>query len=213
MIRFGGVLLCLLGLAWSCSNQGDPAVISRNQQGACDWCGAQDAPDNPPSSIQIAGQEEPGERMVITGQVLQPDGQTPAPNILVYAYHTNAQGRYPSDSSRLDKASRHGYLRGWMRTDAEGRFQFSSIRPAPYPSHAEPAHIHFTLTGPDFPEYWLSATWFAGDTLISEELLAKVERPGGPSNIISLTQDSAGTWRGHHVLVLDSLLSKKTLSY
>ncbi len=40
----------------------------------------------------LAGPSEPGERMRLIGQVFATDGVTPAPSVIVYAHHTNAEG-------------------------------------------------------------------------------------------------------------------------
>ena len=34
-------------------------------------------------------------KMLVSGRVFLPDGKTPAPGVVVYAYHTNQQGIYP----------------------------------------------------------------------------------------------------------------------
>jgi protocatechuate 3,4-dioxygenase beta subunit len=72
--------------------------------------------------------------------VFRPDGRTPAAGVTVYAYQTDLTGRYapPPGPPRL---------RGWMTTDAEGRFEYLTIRPAPYPGWTTPAHIHHQLWG------------------------------------------------------------------
>ncbi len=96
------------------------------------------------SSARIAPVDEPGTPLVIHGRVFQRDGQTPAANIIVFAYHTDANGHYDVPS-----AGPHSWrLRGWVKTDADGRFQFATIRPAPYPSRRQAAHVHLSLEGP-----------------------------------------------------------------
>ncbi|MCB0644992.1 MAG: intradiol ring-cleavage dioxygenase, partial [Phaeodactylibacter sp.] len=83
----------------------------------CEWCGAMDAPTQLSSTLQIAGLQEPGERLLITGTVFQADGVTPAPNILLYAYHTNQAGIYAKKGNETGNGRRHGHLRGWLKTD------------------------------------------------------------------------------------------------
>ncbi|HUP24185.1 MAG TPA: intradiol ring-cleavage dioxygenase [Thermoanaerobaculia bacterium] len=66
------------------------------------------------SSTTIPPAGEPGERMVLRGRVLEPDGETPAASVVVYAYHTNAAGVYPRRGDERGWDRRHGYLRGWV---------------------------------------------------------------------------------------------------
>lgn len=97
------------------------------------------------STARIAPANEPGTPLTVNGRILQRDGRTPAANVIVFAYHTDATGVYNQ------RGVRGWRLRGWARTDANGRFVLRTIRPAPYPRGSEPAHIHFTLEGPGLP--------------------------------------------------------------
>jgi protocatechuate 3,4-dioxygenase, beta subunit len=96
------------------------------------------------ASARIAPATEPGIPLTIRGRVFRHDGRTPAPDIVVFAYHTDATGHYDAPS-----AGPHSWrLRGWAKTDAEGRFEFATIRPAPYPNRHIAAHVHFSIDGP-----------------------------------------------------------------
>lgn len=171
----------------------------------CEWCGAADAPKNLSWTTTISPESEPGERLVVTGTVFEKDGKTPATNMLVYAYHTNIEGIYPKRGDETGNGRRHGYLRGWMKTDAKGRYRFETIRPAPYRTHGgEPAHIHFTIQPEGGDEYWLDGTWFKDDPRVTEELVAGVERTGGFSNVMNLKQDESGVWHGRRDFILET---------
>jgi protocatechuate 3,4-dioxygenase beta subunit len=99
------------------------------------------------ANARIAPATEPGIPLVIHGRVFRHDGRTPAPDVIVFAYHTDATGRYDVPS-----AGPHSWrLRGWARTDADGRFEFATIRPAPYPNRNVAAHVHISLDGPGIP--------------------------------------------------------------
>jgi protocatechuate 3,4-dioxygenase beta subunit len=111
---------------------------------------------------RIAPAGEAGAPLVIHGRVFKEDGRTPAPDIVVFAYHTDATGRYD-----LPSAGPHSWrLRGWVKTDAEGRFQFTTIRPAPYPNRRTAAHVHFALDGPGLPRQ-TAGLLFEGDPLLT----------------------------------------------
>jgi protocatechuate 3,4-dioxygenase beta subunit len=161
----------------------------------CEWCGAQDAPADLSWSTAIAPPDEPGERLVISGTVYAADGAKPAGGVLVYAYHTDITGRYTKNGTETGNGRRHGRLRGWARTGADGRYEFRTIKPAPYPGGTDPAHVHMTVTGPGYPEYWIDSIWFEGDPLITPELRARLDGRGGFESILSPVRGADGVLR------------------
>ena len=126
----------------------------------CEWCGAREAPEKLSWQTSIADEKEAGERIILEGTVFEKDGVTPAEGVTIYAYHTNSQGIYARRGNETGNGRRHGYLRGWVKTNTDGQYRFQTIKPAPYPSHNEPAHVHMTLWRDDFEEYWINSTWF-----------------------------------------------------
>ncbi|MDQ2920818.1 MAG: hypothetical protein M3R52_04270 [Acidobacteriota bacterium] len=87
------------------TNVQGPGHVSIGQKGECEWCGAMDAPPNPPSRIVIPPVGEPGEPLVIFGTVYKEDGKTPADGILIYVYHTNAAGIYAKRTTDTGQSS------------------------------------------------------------------------------------------------------------
>src|SRR5687768_963838 len=157
----------------------------------CEWCGAAEAPARLTSTLTIAPRAEPGERLIIEGTVYQADGRTPAANVLVYAYHTNTQGVYPKRGDETGNARRHGYLRGWLRTGADGRYRIETIKPGTYPSRADPAHVHFTLQPAGEPERYIDDVVFEDDPLVTPAHRARLAGRGG-SGIVRLRRDAEG---------------------
>jgi protocatechuate 3,4-dioxygenase beta subunit len=129
------------------------------------WKGAADAPRDLSWRMDLAGKDEPGERLVIAGTVYRPDGKTPASGILIYAYHTDTTGVYRRNASE----HRHGRFRGWLRTGADGRYEIATIRPAPYPGRSDPAHIHMTISGPGLEETSIDSILFDDDPLLTPQ--------------------------------------------
>jgi protocatechuate 3,4-dioxygenase beta subunit len=89
--------------------------------------------------------KEPGERLIVTGTVTGPDGKTPVHGASVYVFHVDAAGRYEgfAGTTRGDEGSPR--LRGYMRSDANGHYTYTTIRPAPYIDRGGPEHIHYIL--------------------------------------------------------------------
>jgi protocatechuate 3,4-dioxygenase, beta subunit len=132
----------------------------------------------------------------MAGRIFQPDGVTPAPGVLLFVYHTDATGYY-NQPNKLPAR-----LRGWMHTGADGRYEFRTIKPAPYPHRDFPAHIHSTLSAPGYPEYWIDDYWFAGDPLITPAKRATLTGRGGFNPIVSLTRTD-GVWHGQRDIRLE----------
>ncbi len=178
----------------------------------CEWCGAGDAPANPSARIVIPSRDEPGEPLIISGIVYKEDGKTPATGITIYAYHTNAAGLYPKRTPNDGRPQwRHGYLRGWMKTGIDGKYEFRTIKPAAYPGRTEPAHVHLTMSSANYPEY-SGTLWFADDPLITPELRARnnavvVTRSMHPAVILTLRRDGSGVLRGTHDIRLQRFTS------
>jgi len=82
------------------------------------------APPDAPSSIVIAGKDEPGERFIVTGRMLA-EG-TPVAGASIYVFHADADGRYTRNGRNNDQNARQ---HGAMRSDANGRYRFETIRP------------------------------------------------------------------------------------
>ena len=148
------------------------------------------AEKNAPSKINIAAKEEPGERLIVTGQVYGPDEKTPLANASVYVFHTDAKGLYTPDTND----NRNPRLRGYMRTDAQGRYEFSTIRPASYPNTRVVAHIHYVVTAPGYKERVFEIV-FEGDQFVDERLRAEAAKEGSAFSIRPLTRDQQGVWR------------------
>ena len=55
------------------------------------------APENAPSSGEVAPAAEPGDRLEVKGVVYAADGRTPVAKASVYVYQTDAKGYYQSD--------------------------------------------------------------------------------------------------------------------
>ena len=181
------ILTILFPLTILVSNCGQTQSAKQNQQtnnpaqrdttkdivvgGPCDKCQTMYEGMPPFEKINwettIANKDEPGDRIEINGTVVMPDGKTPAKNIILYIHHTDAKGYYaPSDTQTVGRIN--GHLRGWVKTNNEGKFKFYSIRNAPYPNRDIPAHIHILVKEPGKTLYYIDDVWYDDDPLITK---------------------------------------------
>lgn len=163
-----------------------------NTSPAVNWCGAIDAPDNVSWKTALSKKSDKDTPMIISGTVFEADGERAAPNILIYFYHTDSDGYY---GRKRPGEPLHGHFRGWMLTDAQGRYEFSSIIPAAYPERKFAAHVHMTLTGKNFREDSVDSILFEGDKLITAQERAEAGKKGGFNPIVKLEKDANDIWR------------------
>jgi protocatechuate 3,4-dioxygenase beta subunit len=117
------------------------------------------------------GSSEPlGEKIVVTGRVLDEDGK-PVRNSLLEVWQCNSAGRYwhkrDQHAAPLDP---NFYGFGKMLTDDDGRYRFVTIKPGPYPwgNHDKawrPAHIHFSMFGSVYAQRLVTQMYFPNDPL------------------------------------------------
>lgn len=161
----------------------------------CEWCGTAEAPKDISWTADITPKAEHGEPMVLTGTVYEHDTDTPAAGVIIYFYHTNDEGVYAKRGDETGNGKRHGYLRGWVKTNKDGKYNIKTIRPKPYPSRSEPAHVHMTIYDGKNQEYWIPSTLFTGDPLITKKESKESEELAFPS-IIELKKNNDGVWVG-----------------
>jgi len=144
-------------------------------------------PANVTSTGMIAPANEPGDRLIVTGQLTGPDG-SPAANVIVYAYQTDATGDYHN----RDRLAR---LHGWAKTGRDGRFEFRTIRPGAYPGRTIAAHIHLHAWGGGYPLQWTQDVKFSDDPLLTAKDRDESKSLGeGFQNICAVTREASGAW-------------------
>lgn len=151
--------------------------------------GAIDVPKDVSSKTALSKDADNGEKMLISGTVFEADGKTPAPNVLIYLYHTDIEGYYGRNGEH-----KHGRYRGWMLTDKAGKYEFQTIKPAPYPVNRFAAHIHMTVTSKTMREDSIDSILFEGDRLISANERETAGKKGGFNPILKLEKGANGIW-------------------
>lgn len=116
------------------------------------------------------GGEAIGQRIIVTGQVLDEQGD-PVPHALIEVWQANAAGRYVHRRDDWPAPLDPNFLGiGRCLTDAAGRYRFLTIRPGAYPwrNHPNawrPPHIHVSLFGASLASRLITQMYFPGEPL------------------------------------------------
>jgi protocatechuate 3,4-dioxygenase beta subunit len=153
-----------------------------------------EAPADAPSRVVVADAAEPGERLIVTGRVL--DGTKPVRGVSIYVFHTDVEGFYARGITGND-AELNPRLHGAMRSDGDGRYEYETIRPGHYDNNA--AHVHYIVRAPGYKPRLLDL-WFEDDPeLLTRRNAGRPEIPVNfPPDVVAIrpvTRDADGTWR------------------
>ena len=137
------------------------------------------------------GGEPIGERIIVSGRVLDSDGE-PVRETLVEVWQANAAGRYadPVDNHQAPLDPNFTGA-GRCRTDSDGRYRFVTIKPGAYPwqNHVNawrPAHVHFSLFGPQLCSRLVTQMYFPGDPLMRfDPILNSIADPRGRKLLVA----------------------------
>ena len=196
MVKLYLALLSLL-CTWSCANSQNSTI-----GGPCEGCEAlYEYGTKVLKSVDTIPEYHLGNtKLKVSGTVYQLDGKTPAKNVILYIYHTNDKGIYPKRDTSKGWEQRHGYLRTWLKTDANGTYEFYTTRPASYPNSTIPQHIHITVKEPDKNAYYIEDFYFVDDPHITSNIINRA-RPRGGSGVITL-KDNGDTKTARRDIIL-----------
>ena len=118
--------------------------------------------------------EPQGQRIFVSGRVLDSDGR-PVRNALVEIWQANAAGRYVHEIDDHPAPLDPNFTgAGRCLTDGDGQYRFVTIKPGAYPwkNHHNawrPAHIHFSVFGPELGSRLVTQMYFPGDPLMAHD--------------------------------------------
>ena len=196
------ILIIYLILFSSCNSK--PENTNQNKQsnlnekklligGGCDGCELMynGMPSNIHSIDTSPGWYEKGQKLLITGTIFEIDGRTPAANIIIYYWQTDNNGYYSPIKGMDENTKRHGHIRGWVKSDENGKYSIYTIKPIPYPNENIPAHIHTSIKEPAIAnEYYIDEFVFDDDKLLTNEKRKALENRGGSGILRVLLKDN-----------------------
>jgi protocatechuate 3,4-dioxygenase, beta subunit len=198
------VLFIIITLHVSCGNSQQNPPSTPELVGPCEGCEAifEYGEKILKSMDTLTGFEDSDEKLKIYGTIFMPDGKTPATDVILYVYHTNSDGIYPTQGDETNWGRRHGFIRGWIKTDDAGSYSFYTSRPGAYPGWTEPAHIHAIILQNDGKYYWIEEYIFDDDALVLDKHRNNENPRGGHSGVVKLQKEN-GIWVGKRDIILE----------
>jgi catechol 1,2-dioxygenase len=149
-----------------------------------------------PVRARLAGPDEAGDRLVLTGTVFSSDCRTPLPGALIEVWQANNDGLYDTNKPGNFTETTTFHLRGMLQTNEKGQYEIETILPGRYPippnlpglekyaGLTRPAHIHFrVMESLHIPV--TTQLYFKGDPFIAKDPWAGRK----PSLAINLKQE------------------------
>ena len=161
--------------------------------------------------------DEPGDRLVLRGQVRSLDG-SPIPHATLDMWQADANGYYSGFHPDIPEDN----LRAKVTADDQGRFEVQTVIPGPYTIPLEgpcgelcraagwspwrPAHLHLIVGGPDHDAI-TTQLFFQGGEYLDNDVASAVK----PELILSPTEEGGdGSGRRRYGVTFDFVLEPAT---
>jgi protocatechuate 3,4-dioxygenase beta subunit len=145
-----------------------------------------------------------GEVIRVTGQVLDEMGN-PVEGALVDIWQANSHGRYHHEDDTSTPPEDPNF-QGWgmVKTDAEGRYSFTTIKPGAYKvdgNWRRPPHIHYKVSRRGYHEL-TTQMYFAGESLNETDRLLRSVAEEDRDLLVVDFKEIDGTPQGEFPIVL-----------
>lgn len=145
-----------------------------------------------------------GQVIRVTGKVLDENGQ-PVEGALVDIWQANANGRYDHEDDSAS-APLDPNFQGWgmVKTDAEGNYSFTTIKPGAYLAEegwTRPPHIHYKVSRRGYREL-TTQMYFSGENLNETDRLFLDVDAGSRDLLVVDFQEENGIPQGDFPIVL-----------
>lgn len=143
-----------------------------------------------------------GQVVRMSGRLLNLKG-APVRNARIEIWQANTNGRYTHASDPHKELALDPNFQGYalLRTDEEGRYAFTTIKPGPYPTprgDMRAPHIHFEIHGRI--DRKVTQLFFPGEPLNDQDRHLHFARR--PETLIAQVSADAGTLAGHWDIIL-----------
>ena len=143
------------------------------------------------------------DKLMITGTIYQSDGVTPAKDVILYISQPDEDGNYVL-KRKDDK--RYVHHRGWVKTDADGRYTFYTFIPGNFWKNREVKHIHPVIKEPGKTEVEMAPLLFDNDPFLGKACRKRMAKKGLDGNILKVEKKET-IWVTTKDIVLESSMA------
>lgn len=144
-----------------------------------------------PYRAKITPPLEPGEVILIRGQVWGHDTKRPLAHAVLDIWQANAKGRYDNDDQQKPPAPDFFQNRAQLVTNEQGFYEFETIKPGQYQTGANqwrPSHIHYMVRHPGYQTlvtqlYFQGDPYNATDQFIRKSLIIDLQEVRVPAGV------------------------------
>ena len=133
----------------------------------------------------IPGFESKQKKLKISGIIYESDGVTPAKDVILYIEQADENGDF---NLRKANDKRYVYNRGWIKTDADGRYTFYTYVPGNDRRYNQMKQLFPIIKEPSKPEYGIATFLFDDDPLLSKHCRKRMAKKGDITRILKLKE-------------------------
>ncbi|MBT8272893.1 MAG: hypothetical protein KJO77_03740 [Bacteroidia bacterium] len=136
------------------------------------------------NTTTIPDYESKTEKLKISGTIYESDGVTPAKDVILYIEQPDEHGDF---DLRRANDKRYVHHRGWIKTDADGKYTFYTFIPGNDRRFNQLQQLYPIVKAPSGPSYELASFLFDADPLLTKACRKKINKKDDPSRILTPT--------------------------
>lgn len=151
------------------------------------------------NSYTIPGFDTKPEKLIVTGIIYESDGVTPAKDVIMFMEQPDEHGDF---DLRKENDKRYVYNRGWIKTDADGRYTFYTYVPGGDRFYNQMQQLFPAIKEPAKEAYDLPTFLFDEDPLLTKRCRRRIQKKDDPTRIMTLKKNEDGVFVATRNIIL-----------
>lgn len=140
------------------------------------------AEDQLTSTDTIPGFDSKSNKLKISGVIYESDGVTPAKDVILYIDQADENGDF---DLRFHNEKRYVHNRGWVKTNADGRYTFFTFIPGNDRRYNQMQQLFPIVKEPSKEAYEIASFLFEDDPFLTKTCRKRMAKKGDVSRILN----------------------------